>query len=81
MEAWPQGIAPAEADGNSAPLDLQLAIAPEQAAELKQALGLAELGARRRVGAVLEQPDLALATIYFRYQLHRALAEAGLGDR
>jgi hypothetical protein len=134
VEDWPRGIAPAEADGSSAPLDLQLAIVLEQAAELEQALGLAELGARRReqaarlresvrlkywdarrglfadtgrrdafsqhtnalavlagvvrggqarrlIEAALEQPDLARATIYFRYYLHRAMAEAGLGDQ
>jgi hypothetical protein len=134
VERWPRGVPPAEADGSSAPLDLQLLLAWQWAAELETALGrpqfadvcrgeaarlraaipklywdgarglfadtprraqfsqhtnsLAVLAgvvsgaeARAVMERVLSASDLAPASIYFRYYLHRALVAAGMGDR
>jgi len=45
---WRSGVPPAEADGSSAPLDLQLLLAYQWAAELEQQIGLPSLAAEYR---------------------------------
>ncbi|MCX6621857.1 MAG: hypothetical protein NTY38_12440 [Acidobacteria bacterium] len=42
---WPGGVPPSEADGSSAPLDLQLLLAYQWAADLEQQIGSPALGA------------------------------------
>jgi hypothetical protein len=132
--AWPHGVPPTGARGESALLDLQLLLAYQWAAELEAALGTAAQGDLYRAAAarlavtiretywqpsrrlfadvadgsklsqhaqalaiiagivdpaevrplaerMLTEPGLAPASIYFRYYVHRAVVEAGLGDR
>jgi hypothetical protein len=48
---WPNGVPPSEADGSSAPLDLQLLLAQTWAAEMEEALGSRALAAEYRQAA------------------------------
>ncbi|MCW5978404.1 MAG: hypothetical protein KIT09_10020 [Bryobacteraceae bacterium] len=134
VDKWPRGLAPSGDDGSSAPLDLQLLLAYQWAAELEEAVGIGQLApfykgkadqiqtairqlywrpernlfadaprrneysqhanslavlagmlpgdeARKLMERVTSDRALTPATIYFRYYLNRAAAEAGLGDR
>lgn len=134
VPAWPGGVPPVEEQGSSAPLDLQLLLAYQWAAELEDAHGMPALAATYRneaerlgravvelywdqgrglladtarkrefsqhtnalavlakvktgaeakqiVERALSDKTLAQATIYFRYYLHLAMLEVGLGDR
>ena len=134
VERWPRGTPPRGQDGATAPIDLQLLLAYQYAADLEKAAGLPEMAgvyraraaelsravrgkywdsrrmlfaddaekqhfsqhanalavlggvtagdeARRVMERAISEPDLAPASIYFRYYLHRALVTAGLGDR
>ncbi len=134
VDAWPDGVPPHGTRGESAPLDLQLLLALQYAAEIMsgqgeriqaesylasaaslrtairrtywmpqrrlfadvaggsrvsqhtQALailaGVAEPGEMAPlVERMLSDADLAPASIYFKYYVHRAVIHAGLGDR
>jgi alpha-L-rhamnosidase len=48
---WPGGVPPRDANGSSAPLDLQLLLAYDWAADLEQALGSRSLATEDRVAA------------------------------
>jgi alpha-L-rhamnosidase len=131
---WPRGMPPRGEDGSTAPIDLQLLLAYQYAADLEDAMGMGEMADVYRARAselsrtirakywapdkglfsddvehrhfsqhantlatlagvvegseakaVMELTvagqDLAPASIYFRYYLHRALVKAGAGDR
>jgi len=134
VPAWRGGVPPSSASGSSAPLDLQLLLAYQWAAELEDAHGMPALAvayrgeadrlsrsivqlywdparglfadtpdkrdflqhtnalavlakvktgaeARQIVERTLSDKRLSQATIYFRYYLHLAMREVGLGDR
>jgi hypothetical protein len=134
VDAWPSGVPPIGARGESALLDLQLLLAYQWAADLESTLGTRTQAESYRQAAaalrsairqaywkadrglfadvadgsrfsqhaqalamvagmvdpadvrplaerMLTEPGLAPASIYFRYYVHRAVVEAGLGDR
>jgi alpha-L-rhamnosidase len=51
VSSWPSGVPPAEADGSTAPIDLQLLLAYDWAADLEDALGNKALAADNRRAA------------------------------